>query len=96
MSVALTWFCLLCHVIGTEISNHPLNQSHSKIKPIAIWSLPFSRALGGLFVFTLRSYWLLMILSFHPIGCCDCSIVIVIAFVNNTHCIFAALRIRLS
>ena len=73
MSVALTWFCLLCHVIGTEISNHPLNQSHSKIKPIAIWSLAFSRALGGLFVFTLRSYWLLMILSFHPIGCCDCS-----------------------
>ena len=36
MSVALTWVCLLCHVIGTEISNHPLNQSHSKIKPIAV------------------------------------------------------------
>ena len=37
-------FALLRSVIGLENSRHPLNQSDAKLKPIATWSLAFSRA----------------------------------------------------
>ena len=37
-------FALLRSVIGLENSSHVLNQSDAKIKPIATWSLAFSRA----------------------------------------------------
>ena len=37
-------FGSLCIVIGLENSRHPLSQSDAKLKPIAIWSLAFSRA----------------------------------------------------
>ena len=37
-------FASLSSVIGLESSRHPLNQSDSKLKPIATWSLAFSRA----------------------------------------------------
>ena len=37
-------FALLRSVIGLENSRHPLNQSNAKQKPIASWSLAFSRA----------------------------------------------------
>ena len=37
-------FALLCSVIGLENSRHLLNQSDTKLKPIATWLLAFSRA----------------------------------------------------
>ena len=37
-------FALLRSVIGLENSRHFLNQSGAKLKPIATWSLAFSRA----------------------------------------------------
>ena len=46
-------------VIGPEYYHYFLNQSDSKLKPIATWSPAFSRALGSLLVFTLSSHWLL-------------------------------------
>ena len=48
-------------VIGLENSRHPLNQSDAKVKPIATWSLAFSRAWGR---FPLK-------FSFVLIGRCD-------------------------
>ena len=64
-------FALLRSVIGQENSRHPLRQSDAKLKPIATWSLAFSRACGQLHVFTLSSHWLLVIFSFILIGRCD-------------------------
>ena len=46
-------------VIGPEDFHYFLNQSDSKLKPIATWSPAFSRALGSLLVFTLSSHWFL-------------------------------------
>ena len=62
-------FALLRSVIGLEISHHPLNQSDTKLKSIATWSLTFSHASGLLCVFTLSSHWLLVIFAFVLIGC---------------------------
>ena len=64
-------FSLLCSVIGLENSRHPLNQSDAKEKPISTWSLAFSCASGRLQVFTLSSYWLLLIFIFVLIGRSD-------------------------
>ena len=64
-------FALLRSVIVPENSFRPLDQSDSKLKPIASWPLVFSRALGCELAFTLRSYWLLVIFSSPLIGCCD-------------------------
>ena len=64
-------FALLRSVIGLENSRHPLNQSNTKLKPFATWSLAFSRASGRLHVFTLSSHWLLVIFTFVLIGRCD-------------------------
>ena len=50
-----------------------LNQSDAKLKSITTWSPAFSRALGGLVVFTLSSHWLSKVFYFLLIGCCDCS-----------------------
>ena len=36
-------FLSLCSVIGQENMRQPLNQSDGKLKPIATWSLAFSR-----------------------------------------------------
>ena len=46
-------------VIGPEDFHYFLNQSDSKLKPIATWSPAFSRALGSLLLFTWSSHWLL-------------------------------------
>ena len=54
-------------MIGAKNSTQPLNQ----VKLVANLSLAFSHALGSLLVFTLQSYWLLVILVFLLIGCCD-------------------------
>ena len=52
-------------------SRHSFNQSDAKLKSITNWSHAFSRALGSLVGFTLKSHWLLEILSFLLIGRCD-------------------------
>ena len=65
-------FTLLRSVIGLEISRHFFDQSDAKLKPIATWSLAFSRALRRLLVFALSSHWLLGIFPlFWLHGCCD-------------------------
>lgn len=46
---------LLRSVIGLNISRHSPNQSDAKIKPIATWSLAFSRASSRVLVLTLSS-----------------------------------------
>ena len=61
-------FALLRSVIYLENLRHPLNQSDAKVKPIATWSLAFSRAWGRLHVFTLSSHWLPLKFSFVLIG----------------------------
>ena len=58
-------------MIGLENSRHFLNQSDSKLKLIATWSLLFSRASGRLLLLTLDSNWLLEIFSPFLTGCCD-------------------------
>ena len=42
-----------------------------KLKPIAPWSLAFSRATGRLHAFTSSCHWLPLIISFTLIGRCD-------------------------
>ena len=58
-------FALLRSVIGKEESSHFLNQSDSEAKPVATWSLIFSRALGSLLVFTLCSHWHSAVITDH-------------------------------
>ena len=60
-----------CALIGLQNTGHSLNQSDAKLNPRTIWSLAFSRASGGLLVFTLSSHWLLGIYSLLLIGLCD-------------------------
>ena len=55
-------------MIGPENSRHFLNQSDSKLKSIATWSLLFSRASVRCL---LDSNWLLAIFSPFLTGCCD-------------------------
>lgn len=55
-------------MIGSENPHHPLNQLGAKLT--TGWPA-FSRALGSMTVFALNSHWLLKVLSFHLIGCCD-------------------------
>ena len=43
----------------------------SMLKPIAPWSLAFSRATGRLHAFTSSCHWLPLIISFTRIGRCD-------------------------
>ena len=52
-------------------SRHFPNQSDSKLKPIVIWPLAFSRVSCRLLLFTLSSHWLMITSTFSPIGCCD-------------------------
>ena len=64
-------FALLRSVIGLENLRHSLDQSDAKLKPIATWSLAFSRAWDRLRVFTLSSHWFVVIFIFVLIGRCD-------------------------
>lgn len=48
----------LCSLIGWESSRHSLNQSNSKLKPVATTPPTFSRALSNLLVFASSSDWL--------------------------------------
>ena len=61
---------LLRSVIGLENSRHPLSQSDAKLKPIPTWLLAFSRACGGLHVFTFSPDWFLVTFTFVLIGHC--------------------------
>lgn len=69
-------FVSLCSVIGPENSRFLLDQSDSRIKPLAPWSQVFSHASVNLLVFylfspeVLLSYWLVVIFSFTLIGFC--------------------------
>ena len=67
----LLWVCLtlICDW-SRKNSRHHLNQSNTKLKPILIWSLTFSRASSRLPVFTLSSHWLNMPLTFALIVSC--------------------------
>ena len=53
-------------VIGPENSHHFINQSDSKLNPIASWLLAFSRASGSFF--NLSSHWLLLVCPLILIG----------------------------
>ena len=64
-------FALLRSVVALEISLHFFNQSDAKLKPIATWSLAFSRACRHLLVFALSSHWFFGIFPFVLIGRCD-------------------------
>ena len=55
-------------MIGPENVLYFLNQSDAKLKPIMTWSLAFSCASLEQFIFTLSSYRLHEISSFHFIG----------------------------
>ena len=46
-------------MIGTENSHHFPNQSHSKLKPNAIWPTVFSRGSDSWLVLNLSSHWLI-------------------------------------
>lgn len=64
-------FALLNCFIGLENSRHPLSKLDAKLKPIATWSLEFSRAPGRLRAFTSSCHWLPLIISVVLIGRCD-------------------------
>ena len=49
----------------------PSQPIRCKLKPIAPWSLAFSRATGRLHAFTSSCHWLPLIISFTLIGRCD-------------------------
>ena len=46
-------------MIGQKKSRHFINQSNSKLNPVASWLTAFSRAAGSWLIFTLISHWLL-------------------------------------
>lgn len=50
---------------------HPLVHSHSKLKKAAVCSLVISFTSSSLPVFTLHSYWLLVLFSIALTSCCD-------------------------
>ena len=57
----------LCSLIGWESSRHSLNQSNSKLKPVATSPPTFSRALSNFSCFCFE-FWLVVIFSFALIG----------------------------
>lgn len=65
------WFCFILLGDWSSKLGPFLNQSDTKLKPIASWSVAFSRAWISLRVFTLSFHCLLLIFSFHLIGLCD-------------------------
>ena len=52
-------FAFLRSMIGQKKSRHFINQSNSKLNPVASWLTAFSRAAGCWLIFTLISHWLL-------------------------------------
>ena len=64
-------FVLLRFGIGPENAPHSLDQSDTKLNPIKTLLPAFSRASGGLLVFTLSSHWLYRTFSILLIGRCN-------------------------
>ena len=54
----LHWFCITSLCDWSRKLTPLFRQSRVKLNPITTWSPAFSRAFGGLFVFTLRSHLL--------------------------------------
>ena len=60
-------FALLRYVVGLENSRHFLNQSAAKLQPIT----RFKQVVCLSVFFSLSSDWLIKVISFLLIGCCD-------------------------
>ena len=67
----LNWFCFTVLFDWSRKLAPPSQPIRCKQKPIAPWSLAFSRATGRLDAFTSSCHWLPLIISFTLIGRCD-------------------------
>ena len=67
----LIWFCFTVLFDWPRKLAPPAQPIRCKLKPIAPWSLAFSRATGRLHAFTSSCHWLPLIISFTLIGRCD-------------------------
>ena len=67
----LNWFCFTVLFDWPRKLAPPSQPIRCKLKPIAPWSLAFSRATGRLHAFTSSCHWLPLIVSFTLIGRCD-------------------------
>ena len=67
----LNWFCFTVLFDWSRKLAPPSQPIRCKLKPIAPWSLAFSRATGRLHAFTSSCHWLPLIISFTLIGRCD-------------------------
>ena len=67
----LKWFCFTVLFDWSRKLAPPSQPIRCKLKPIAPWSLAFSRATGRLHAFTSSCHWLPLIISFTLIGRCD-------------------------
>ena len=67
----LNWFCFTVLFDWSRKLAPPSQPIRCKLKPIAPWSLAFSRATGRLHAFTSSCHWLPLIISFTLIGHCD-------------------------
>ena len=67
----LNWFCFTVLFDWSRKLAPPSQPIRCKLKPIALWSLAFSRATGRLHAFTSSCHWLPLIISFTLIGRCD-------------------------
>ena len=67
----LNWFCFTVLFDWSRKLAPPSQPIRCKLKPIAPWSLAFSRATGRLHEFTSSCHWLPLIISFTLIGRCD-------------------------
>ena len=64
----LNWFCFTVLFDWSRKLAPPSQPIRCKLKPIAPWSLAFSRATGRLHAFTSSCHWLPLIISFTLIG----------------------------
>ena len=67
----LNWICFTVLFDWPRKLAPPSQPIRCKLKPIALWSLAFSRATGRLHAFTSSCHWLPLIISFTLIGRCD-------------------------
>ena len=67
----LNWFCFTVLFDWSRKLAPPSQPIRCKLKPIAPWSLAFSRATGRLHAFTSSCHWHPLVISFTLIGRCD-------------------------
>ena len=65
------WFCFTVVFDWSRKLAPPSLSIRCKLKPIAPWSLAFSRTTGWLHAFTSNCHWLPLIISFTLVGRCD-------------------------